>query len=289
MTDHLSINRANWDSRVPQHLLGYDLDRFRADPSFLSGVVRFDRPRLGEISGRRGIHLQCHIGTDTVSLARLGARMTGLDLSPASLAAARSIAEELGHDIEYVESDVDRAVEALGAERFEFVYTGIGALCWVPNVRHWARTVAALLVPGGRLFLRDAHPMVYTLCDPRADGLLTVEFPYFETPGIVFEESQTYAGDGTPIASPRSISFNHGISELLNAVIDAGLELVSFEEHDSVPWNPFGDFAEFDPATGEYRLRDRPARVPTSFTLRAVRPRTPRVGSPVDRWREWEC
>src|SRR6478735_1238856 len=106
--DYRILNRANWDERAPAHAAspGYALDRFRADPAFLSHVVRFDLPLLGSVEGLRGIHLQCHIGTDTISLARLGARMTGLDFSAAAISQARALAAETGDDVEFVESDV---------------------------------------------------------------------------------------------------------------------------------------------------------------------------------------
>ncbi len=126
MTDYRAVNRANWDERAPAHAAsaGYALDRFHSDPGHLSDVVRFDLPLLGDIAGRDGVHLQCHIGTDTISLSRLGARMTGLDFSPASLAEARRLAEGVGADVVFVESDVYAAVEALGSERFDLVFTG---------------------------------------------------------------------------------------------------------------------------------------------------------------------
>jgi SAM-dependent methyltransferase len=270
--DHITINRANWDSRVPVHLKGYDLARFRADPSFLSAVVRYDLPRLGEVRGQHGVHLQCHIGTDTISLARLGASMCGLDLSPASVEAARALARELGHDIAFVEADVYDAVAALGAGRFDFAYTGIGALCWIPDVRRWAQVVAALLRPGGRLFIRDGHPALYMLSDPRPDGLIAVQFPYFESEGTRYREESTYEGDGTAVASPDMVFFNHGIAEMLDAIRAAGLELESFEEHESVPWNPLGDACERFGEVGEWRMRAGMPRIPMSFTLRARRP-----------------
>jgi len=119
VTDYREVNRANWDERGPAHAAsaGYGLERFRADPEHLSKVVRFDLPLLGNVAGLDGVHLQCHIGTDTISLARLGARMTGLDFSPASLAEARRLAEETGTDVSFVESDVYAAVDVLGARR----------------------------------------------------------------------------------------------------------------------------------------------------------------------------
>jgi len=117
MADYLSVNRRIWDERAPIHAASadYAFDPFVADPAFLSGVVRFDRPRLGDITGLRGVHLQCHIGTDTVSLARLGARMTGLDLSEASLEQARRLAKDTGTDVDFHHADVYRAAEVLGA------------------------------------------------------------------------------------------------------------------------------------------------------------------------------
>ena len=115
------------------------------------------------VNGLDGLHLQCHLGTDTLSLARLGARMTGLDLSPRSLAHAAVIAGRAGQEIDFVEADVYGAVDALGERRFDLVYTGIGALCWLPDIRRWAETVARLLRPGGRLFVRDGHPVLNSL------------------------------------------------------------------------------------------------------------------------------
>ena len=269
MLDYLAINRANWDSRVPKHLQGYALDRFRGDPEFLSGVVRFDLPRLGDVRGLAGVHLQCHIGTDTMSLARLGANMCGLDLSPASIAAARRLAGEFGHVIEFVESDVYRAVDAFGPARFDFVYTGIGALCWLPDARRWAKVVADLLKPGGWLFIRDGHPALNMLGDPRLDGLLVAEFDYFENAGTHYRNETTYEGDGTAIASPEMIFFNHGIAEILAAVREAGLQLELFEEHDSVPWNPFAESCEQFGELGEWRMKPGKPRIPMSFSLRA--------------------
>lgn len=183
-TDWRAINLANWESRVPLHTGadGYELAAFD-DPDHLSDVVRYDVVRLGPLDGLDVVHLQCHIGTDTVSLARLGARSTtGLDFSPSALMAARRLAERAGNAVEFVEADAYDAVTALGAERFDLVFTGIGAICWLPDIRRWAEVVAGLLRPGGRLFMREGHPMMWTLSDPRPDGLVVVEYPYFESP-----------------------------------------------------------------------------------------------------------
>ncbi len=158
----------------------YAVASFLEDPEFISHVVRFDLPLLGDVLGKRGVHLQCHIGTDTISLARLGARMSGLDFSLPALEEARRLAAATGADIAFVQADLYDAVDALGRDQFDLVYTGIGALCWLPDIDRWASVVGQLLMPGGRLFLREGHPMLWTLEDVRADGLLVVEHPYFD-------------------------------------------------------------------------------------------------------------
>lgn len=270
--EYRAINHANWESRVPHHAAseGYGLDRYRADPGRISDVVRFDLPRLGAVAGLDVVHLQCHIGTDTLSLARLGATVTGLDFSGAALEVARRLSAEAGPHVDYVEADVYEAVDVLGGERFDLVFTGIGALCWLPDVRRWAEVVAGLLRPGGRLFIREGHPVLWAMDDPRPDGLVVLEFPYFETGGVPFSEEVTYVDHDAPLAAPDIVHFNHGLAEIFNAVWVAGLEITAFDEHDSVPWPALGDqMEELD--TGEFRLIDRPERLPHSYTLQATK------------------
>jgi 2-polyprenyl-3-methyl-5-hydroxy-6-metoxy-1,4-benzoquinol methylase len=285
---YLDVNRSNWDSRAPVHALVYGVEALLADRHRLSEVVAFDRDRLGDLDGLDVLHLQCHIGTDTLSLARLGARVTGVDLSGASLEEARRLATRAGADIEYVHSDVYGAPQALEDRRFDLVYTGIGAICWLPSIRRWAQTVADLLRPGGRLFIRDGHPVLLSALamavgtehvdrrqQPQISGpeALTpaLELPYFEQPEpLIWEDEYSYAGSDK-VAQPRSMEWNHGLGEIVTAVLDAGLELTSLIEHDSVPWDALPGLMVLDTTTGEYRLRDRPERLPATFTLTARR------------------
>ena len=274
MEESFAINRANWDERAPAHAASpdYQLQRFLDDPAHLSDVVRFDVPRLGDITGLRGVHLQCHIGTDTISLARLGARMTGLDFSPTAIAEARALARRSDADIDFVESNVYDAVTALGAEQFDLVFTGIGALCWLPDVRRWADVVAALLKPGGRLFIREGHPMLWALADTSSpDDKLVVEHPYFETAEpLVYDEGGTYVETDVVFTTTTSHSWNHGLGEIITALFDSGLRVTQFVEHDSVPWNALpGLMAKSGP--DEWSLIDRPKRVAMSYTLQAVK------------------
>lgn len=274
MDDSIATNRLAWDERAPVHAASpdYAFDRFIADPSYLSSVVRFDVPRLGDITGLRGVHLQCHIGTDTISLARLGARMTGLDFSGPAIVEARRLAEASGSDVDFVESEVSHAVDAFGSGEFDLVFTGIGALCWLPDIRAWAATVAELLRPGGRLFIREGHPMMWSLDDSRSDGRLIVEHPYFETAApLVYDEPGTYVKTDATLQHTVSHQWNHGIGEIITAVTDAGMSLTQFVEHDSVPWNAFAEGAMVLGDDGEWRLLDRPERLPLSYTLQAIR------------------
>ena len=268
--DWAALNRANWDSRVPHHERGYALHEFTDDPQHISRVVTFDLPLLGDVSGLRGVHLQCHIGTDTVSLARLGATMSGLDFSAPALVAAGRLADACGVEVDFVESDVYAAAAVLPSASFDFVYTGIGALCWLPDVARWAQVVAALLKPGGFLFIREGHPMLWSLCDPRPDGLVTVEYPYFETGGTVFVEDKSYVEHEGVLAAPTIVHFNHGLAEIFNALWNADLTITTFEEHQSVPWDQLGE-AMVEGALGEYTLREMPERLAATYTLRALK------------------
>ena len=273
--EFLTLNRLAWDDRAPAHAASpdYAIDRFVADPQFVSNVVRFDLPRLGDVRGARGVHLQCHIGTDTVSLARLGAQMTGVDFSAAALGEARRLAERLGLGVTFVESDVYAATEVLEAASYDLVYTGVGALCWLPDIRRWAQVVEALLRPGGRLFLRDGHPMLWATADPRPDGLLVLEHPYFErAEPTVWDEPGTYVQTDATFTHNRTAEWNHGLGEIVTALLDTGLELTMLVEHDTVPWEGLPGMMtrlELD----EWRLTDRPWRLAHSYTLQAVKRR----------------
>jgi len=151
------------------------------------------------------------------------------------------------------------------------VYTGIGALCWLPDIDRWAAVVAELLTPGGRLFIREGHPMLWTLEDARPDGLLVVEHPYFER-----EQPYVDTVGGTYVQTPVSFeqnttySWNHGLGEVVTALLSRGLRLTGLVEHDSVPWDAFpGQMQALE--SGEFRYADRPWRLAHSYTLQAVK------------------
>jgi SAM-dependent methyltransferase len=276
--DQLQANLANWEARVPIHAASddYDLDAYVADPARLSDVVAADASSLGDLSGQRVVHLQCHLGTDTLSLARLGGTVTGVDFSPAALEVARDLARRTGTDVRYVESSIDD-VPARLPERFDLVYTGVGSLCWLPSVTRWAQVVAGLLAPGGRLYLREGHPVLWAIDDQRDDGSLVLGHPYFEDAGPSrWDDPTTYAGDGV-VASPTTYEWNHGLGEIVQAVLDAGLRLTRLEEHRTVDWQALPWMV---PAgRGRWRLPRDADRLPLMYTLEAVLDPTDAAGT----------
>jgi SAM-dependent methyltransferase len=270
--ERLAPNLAMWDERASAHAASpdYAVRRFAEDPDHLSDVVRFDRDRLGDLTGLDVVHLQCHIGTDTVSLARLGGRVTGLDFSPASIDEARGLARGAGADVRFVVSDVDDAPAALGTT-YDLVYTGIGALCWLPSIRRWAEVVASLLRPGGRLHLREGHPVLWALDQDRGDGTLALVTPYFETEEpLVWDEPGTYVETDVQLTQTVSVEWNHGLGEIVTALLDVGLEITGLTEHRTVPWKALPQMV--DSGDGEFALPGDDLRAPMTYTLTARRP-----------------
>jgi len=231
-------NLANWEQRVPIHRRTYDLEALMSDPAALSPVVRDDLPVLeallpGGLAGRDLCHLQCHIGTDTVSLARAGASATGVDFSPSALAAAAELADQLGVAARWVQADVLDAATVVGAQ-FDVVYTSIGTIVWLDDLDRWAAQIAALLRPGGLFYFRDTHPALNTV-DPSADELV-LRHPYF-TDGRAerWDSDQTYTGGGT-VSAVRTFQWHHPVSEIVTALLGAGLTLARLDEGRTLPW-----------------------------------------------------
>lgn len=272
MDDSFALNKANWNERAALHAASpdYQVELFIASPEHLSEVVRFDLPRLGDIRGLRAVHLQCHIGTDTLSLARLGAQMSGLDFSAASLEQASQLASNCGEHIEFAEASVYDAAKVLGAQAFDLVYTGIGALNWLPKIDDWARNVAALLKPGGRLFLREMHPVLMTL-DQDCQEALQMIHAYFEhSEPQIWDDECSYVASDKKLTATTTHEWNHGLGEIITALLRHGMRLTALEEHASIPWEALpGQMSMGE--DGEWRLNNQPERLPLSYTLQAVK------------------
>lgn len=273
-TEYLDANRANWNERATLHAArdgsGYGVLRYVEDRTALSDVVRFDQPLLGDLAGKRAVHLQCHIGTDTLSLARLGARVTGLDFSENAVAEARRLVAETGDVVDFVQSDVFHATDVLPKGAFDLVYTGIGALCWLPSITEWAGVVADLLAPGGTLHIREGHPILWSMNETLPG--LTLAFPYFEQPvPLEWDDDSTYVEVSAPLQSTRTYEWNRGLGEIVTALLDRGLRIDALIEHDSVPWEALPGRMTLRP-DGEYALTEQPSVMPLSYTIRASKP-----------------
>jgi SAM-dependent methyltransferase len=262
--DWRGLNRASWDGRVPVHLASefYDLAGFRAGASSLRP---FEAAEAGDVTGKRLVHLQCHVGLDTLSWARKGALVTGLDFSAPAIEAARSLAADLGIDASFVTADVYDAVTALGGRRFDVVYTGTGALPWLPDLRRWAQVAAALVAPGGFLYVVEGHPFAETLDD--AEGA-AVARDYFDGQPQVSDCPYTYT-DGPPLDHARSVLFQHQLGQVVTGLADAGLRIDFLNEHD---FDVFQRFESLERHGGQYRFPAGRPRVPLMFSLRATRP-----------------
>jgi SAM-dependent methyltransferase len=258
------LNRALWDERVPIHAEGkhYDLAGFVAGRSSLR---EFEPDELGAVEGLTLIHPQCHIGLDTLSWARRGARVTGLDFSEPAMSVARELAGRIGVEAEFIVSDVYDSLEAVGGRQFDIVYTGIGALNWLPDIERWAAVMAGLLAPGGRFYMVELHPITEVF----GDEDLTIERSYFERGPLLFDEPGTYADPEAATSHTRSVERIHGLGDVVSALIGAGLRLEFLHEQDytASPRFPF-----LEPAgDGTYRMpKGRPA-LPLMYSLRARR------------------
>lgn len=262
-------NRDNWDARVPLHFDSeeYGISRFVDDPDHLSGVVTYDREKMPDVAGKKVIHLQCHIGTDTISLARLGAEVTGIDLSPKSIEAARKLSADSGTPVRFVVSELYETPSVIG-ETFDMVYTGVGALCWLPDIRGWARVVATLLPPGGVLYMREGHPMMWSMEFDPPEGI-RVKYPYFETVDPdEDEELETYAGVGE-VSSPLNYVWNHGIGEIINALIEVGLRIDRVEEYRECEWQGLKQMILDE--DGLWRLPEHSEMLPLMWSVLATR------------------
>lgn len=231
-------NLQNWDDRVPLHEAAYGLDAFDA-PNHISDVVHDDLPVLSRflpgasLQGLDLCHLQCHIGTDTISLARSGAIVTGVDFSAPALRVAADLAARAQVAATWVETDVLEARNAVAGD-FDVVYTSIGTICWLKDLDRWAAQIVSPLRAGGTFFIRDAHPALLAL-DEEAQGL-TTRYPYFgDGRAQQWDDESTYAGDGT-VAHSRTYEWPHPLSEILGALLRAGLRLVHIEEGRTLPW-----------------------------------------------------
>lgn len=273
--DWRSLNRKFWDERVAVHLGpgGYALDDLRAGRGRMNAI---EEAELGDVSGQRVVHLQCHFGRDSLCLLQRGAAsVVGLDFSPPAIAAADRLAAELGlaGRARFVCADLYDARQAIGtvdAAGFDLAYVTWGAICWLPDIGEWARIVAHFLRPGGSLYLAEGHPAAYVFDDAAKlpDGRPGFFAPYFQKEAVVMDDATDYVNATARLANTRNHSFMHPLSGVIGALLEAGLRLEWLHEHDAVTWRMFGCLVEG--ADGLFRWPDKPW-LPLSYSMRATK------------------
>jgi len=232
ITAAVAANHAVWEAWTPHHFrsAGYDIPSFMAgreplDPITLAGV--------GDVAGKSLLHLQCHFGLDTLSWARRGATVTGVDFSATAIAKAQEIAQQMALPADFVCCNVYDATASLARE-FDIVFTSVGVLGWLPDLEGWAKVIASCLKPGGRFFIFEAHPTAF-LFDQQPPAGMRLMYPYFARAPLIELETGSYAApdSGTQVTSH---SFSHPLADILGSLLRAGMRITSYDEYSFLRW-----------------------------------------------------
>jgi SAM-dependent methyltransferase len=268
----IADNRRLWDAWTAIHTTGdfYDVQRFRDDPADVR-IDPWEREEVGEVTGKTLLHVQCHFGLDTLSWARLGAAsVTGVDFSEPAIAFANELAAEVGlaHRARFVVSNVYDLPGPLEGETFDVVYTGRGALGWLPDLEPWAELVAGFVEPGGIFYLHEGHPVMWGLAEEDVQpGELRAGYDYWGGETLTFPVQGSYADPDAEVDAEVEHGWNHSLGEVVTSLARNGLRIELLDEKRELDWSmpflvPGGD--------GRWRWPpDRPAALPLSYSLRA--------------------
>jgi SAM-dependent methyltransferase len=256
--NYIEINRQSWNNRVETHLKSkfYDLDNFIKGKTSLNSI---ELDLLGDVKGKSILHLQCHFGQDTISLSRLGAEVTGVDLSDKAIESAKQLAAETNSKTNFICCDIYDLPNHLD-KQFDVIFTSYGTIGWLPDLDKWAKIISQFLKPNGQFVFVEFHPVVWMF----DDNFEKVGYNYFKSDAIVETESGTYADKSADIVI-ESVSWNHSLSEVLTSLIKNGLEINSFEEYDYSPYNCFNKTIEFE--KGKYRIEHLGDKIPMVYSI----------------------
>lgn len=256
--DYLNINKKLWDSRTDIHFDSefYDVKSFIEGKDSLNQI---EIDLLGDLKGKSVLHLQCHFGMDTISLSRHGAIATGVDFSPEAINRAKGLTESTNVDTRFIECDVYTLPEKLD-EKFDIIFTSYGVIGWLPDMEKWAETVTHFLKPGGKLVLVEFHPVVWMF----SDDFKKIEYSYSDKQAIVEELEGTYTDMDAEIKE-QSVSWNHGLSEVINSLLKAGLSLKDFKEYDYSPYNCFENTIEIEKS--KFQIKGLERKIPMLYSL----------------------
>ena len=261
MKKYAETNRSLWDgwTEINRNSRLYDVDGFKAGKNKLKSI---ELEELTEVSGKSLLHLQCHFGLDTMSWARMGARVTGIDFSPKAIALAKSLSEELDIPASFIETDIYALPQVL-KERFDIIFTSYGVLAWIRDLEKWADIVSLYLKPGGVFYMVEFHPILGMFDD---DGK-KLEYPYFHSPEpMKFEAEGNYADPGHDFKHD-SYEWFYGIGEVITALIKSGLKIEYLHEFPYSPTNCCPFFEMQSP--GKYVMKDYAGLVPLVFSIKA--------------------
>ena len=256
--NYIEINRQSWNNRVATHLKSefYDLEHFIKGKTSLN---RFELDLLGDVKGKTILHLQCHFGQDSISLSRLGAEVTAVDLSDKAIESAKQIAAETNSNANFICCDIYDLPNHLD-KQFDIVFTSYGTIGWLPDLDKWAKIVSRYLKQNGKFVFVEFHPVVWMF----DDNFEKIAYNYFKSDAIIETENGTYA-DKTADIVVESVSWNHSLSEVVTSLIQNGLEITSFEEYDYSPYNCFNKTIEFEP--GKFRIEHLGNKIPMVYSI----------------------
>lgn len=254
-------NRDSWNQRVEPHLKSdlYDLEGFKKGNTSLNTI---ELELLGDVTGKSILHLQCHFGQDSLSLARMGANVVGVDLSDKAIDTAQQLNSELGLNAEFVCCDVYDSPNHIN-QQFDIVFTTYGTIGWLPDMDKWAGVIAHFLKPGGKLVFVEFHPVVWMF----DDDFNAVAYNYFNADTIVETSEGTYADRSAPIKT-ETVSWNHNLAEVMTALINKGLRIELFKEYDYSPYNVFRDTEQV--GERQYRLKKMGNKLPMVYAIQAA-------------------
>lgn len=271
MREEVEANLRLWDGWTDLHMSGefYDVEGFVADPASRP-FDRVTRSVVGDVTGKRLLHLQSHIGIDTLGLALAGAvDVMGVDFSSRAVAAAQSIAQQLALPVRFVQADVTSLPETVPEAGFDIVFTSHGTIMWLPELDGWARSIASRLAPGGVFHIIDVHPFLTMFDDMVEQPLLKVAYPYFSHDSLYLEEHGSYADRAADFVAD-SYFWQHTLSEIIGSLLGAGLKIEQFSEYPVVAWKVL-EFMEQDD-DGLWRMPPGTGDIPLMFSLSAARP-----------------
>jgi ubiquinone/menaquinone biosynthesis C-methylase UbiE len=262
MENYYEINRQSWNWKTGIHAKSkfYDLEEFKKGTTSLKGV---ELKEVGDVKGKSLIHLQCHFGMDTLSWARLGAQVTGVDISDKSIDTAQNLAKELNLDANFIRCNIYDIPKVID-KTFDIVYTSYGALNWLDDLDKWAQIVSSLLKPGGVFHIIEFHPYIYTLNEE-----FNITESYFYTKEPIDSTSEETYTDGENLVAFRCIEWHHSLSEIINALLSQKLQLEYLKEFPYQVYNCFKNMEELE--VGKFVFKGPGTKIPYMFSIKAVK------------------